>query len=217
LTVHPPMQRIDYLLQKRLISIIFSAICILGILASAFPSQCSQTIHFRRKTNDFSSNYLKVKKVRIQGHHPMCNEFAHHTVRLYSKTYCTGCLGMIIGALLSLFGTVFYQFITFDFQTAVIIFWIGFLIIGYSLLQSILFGAKSVSARLFFNITFVLGTFFILTGVSEIGGSLVLYGFLFSLIIYWILTRIILSRWKHRKICASCKVKSCNLYNGWDR
>jgi hypothetical protein len=123
---------------------------------------------------------------------------------------------MIIGALISLFGTVFYQFINFDFWIAVIIFWIGILIIGYSLLQSIFFGAKSVSARLFFNITFVLGTFFILIGVSEIGGSLVLYGYLFSLIIYWILTRIILSRWKHRKICASCKVKSCNLSNGWD-
>lgn len=197
LAVNPPMIYEDFLWRKPLIGSVFSLICLLGILAALFPTQCLQLSHFRTLNMNFTSH-----QVHFTSHHPDCGKFSAHVIHVRSHTLCVACTGLLLGATIALAGTASYFFSGWHIEDAsfpaVLIGVVG-AVLGFFQLKF-----KSF-IRLTLNLCFVFGAFLILVGIDAIIESLFVDFFIIALIVFWILTRIQLSQWDHWRICSSCK------------
>jgi hypothetical protein len=209
LTVYPPKVHENLLWRKPLIGSIFGLISIFGVLAVFSPTQCSRVFDFgKQKTSrphlgKFASHGTSST---LQGHHPDCENFAAHVFRIGDKTFCAACTGLLLGGLLVLVGTLLYFFSNWRVeQSSSLMIWVGVLGVGFGLFQ---FKFRSF-VRLFLNVFFVLGTFFILIGVDKLLHSVAVDLFLVALTLFWLFTRISLSQWDHERICLSCKAATC--------
>jgi hypothetical protein len=218
LTNQPTTTQSNIPWRKPLVGTAFSIVCILGILAGIFPSKCSSMFHFRRtkqKEPAKESADLPKKTLAFHGHHPDCGNFGAHVFRLGNRVFCAGCVGLILGAVLSLFGVALYFFLNlplwFSYE---IVFWIGIVGVSCGLLQYHLFNWGKSSVHLSVNTFFVFGVFLLLVGVDEITQSLIVDFYLVALSIFWLYTRILLSRLDHRKICTTCRLEECELHVG---
>lgn len=153
---------------------------------------------------------LKEGTVTFEGHHPSCGKFAAHVLRLGDKKHCAGCTGLVVGATISLLGTLIYLSLgVFPEETAVLVFWLGFAGVALGLLQYNVFNIGGSLVHMFLNVAFVTGAFLLLIGIEEITSNPLLEVYFVALTLYWILTRILLSQQEHRKICAACGLESC--------
>ncbi len=213
LTLNAPISTSNLAMQKQLTGSIFGGICILGALAGIGPSKCLHMLCFKRILDKSSDNTgqseNKEKTPKLRGHHPACGKFSSHIIELGGRTYCAGCMGLVIGAMISLVGNLLYFFVGFHAgEAAVFVFWSGFFGITCGLLQYYLpFNKREIHS--FLNVVFVFGSFLLLIGVDEMRSSLILNSYLLTLIVYWIFARIALSQIEHEKICSSCSSKSC--------
>jgi hypothetical protein len=210
IAINPPMVHENFLWRKPLIGSVFSLICILGIFAALFPTQCSQTFHFRKESMNLTSH-----RIQATSHHPDCGKFSAHVINVNNLMVCAACTGLILGASVALAGTVFYFFDGWNIEgvgfSAVLIGTAG-IVLGFLQLQFRGF------IRLILNMFFVLGAFLILAGIDELTESLFADSFLTALIVFWILTRIQLSQWDHWRICSNCE-SQCEIWErkkNWD-
>ncbi|MEM3068365.1 MAG: hypothetical protein QXH58_00440 [Nitrososphaerales archaeon] len=143
----------------------------------------------------------------VHGHHPSCENFSSHEFRIKDKSFCTGCTGLLIGALISLFGAIIYFSSNLSIPTFFII--IGFLGVALGLILPLL-NLKQTVLRLLINAFFIFGVFLMLIGVDSLVQSIFVDLFLISLSIFWLFTRISFSQWNHQRICHECGNK-CRL------
>jgi hypothetical protein len=214
LTFNQTVPKTDFPWQKPATGLIYSAICVLGITAGLSPRQCSRVTHFKAAKRSFLTTQKRLANEEItatfRGHHPTCGNFSSHVLLFSGRMLCAGCTGLIFGAILSLAGSALYFFGGLSIgEFCEIAFWMGLLGVIFGLLQYELPVSNSV-LHFFLNVTFVLGAFFLLVEVNIANESFMLNLYLLLLIIYWILTRIELSRIEHRKKCFSCGSKLCN-------
>jgi hypothetical protein len=200
--------------QKPATGLIYSAICVLGIIAGLSPRRCSRVTHFKVANKSFLTTQKRFSDEEVtatfRGHHPTCGNFSSHVLLFGGRMFCAGCTGLVFGATLSLVGSALYFFGGLSFgEFCEIAFWMGFLGVIFGLLQYELPVSDSF-LHFFLNVTFVLGAFFLLVEVNIASESFMLNLYLLLLIVYWILTRIELSRIEHRKKCFSCGSKPCN-------
>lgn len=204
--------------EKQLVGAVFAMICLLGILAGIAPATCSQLLHLRKKKEVHESRAplprSNVSVIGKQGHHPTCGHYTGHVLPLGGRTLCAGCTGLVTGALIALLGSALYFFLGVSFPGGVAIFWLGFVGVAVGLLQHPLYKVFKVQrgiVRVLVNVAFVVGAFLLLVGVVEIAGSLVLQAYLLLTIIYWIFTRIMISKLEHTKVCTTCGITKCSL------
>jgi hypothetical protein len=193
---------------KPVIGLIFTAICLFGIMLGVFPSRLSRKTHIRSRKQYDEAGRGNSRRAYI-GHHPVCGNFSSHVLEIGGKPRCAGCTGLVIGAIISLVGSLIYFFLDFRVGDAAILvfgFGVGGVVCG--LLQYNIFMKQNL-VHFLVNVVFVFGAFLLLVGVNELTSSPVLEAYLFTLIIYWIITRIMLSQREHEKICAACGLKSC--------
>jgi len=210
-TFMTPVSMTQIPFQKQLVGSFFEIICLLGIVAGVSPSRCLAFLFWRshRSPLKYPDDAMRTE-LAFRGHHPSCTHFSAHILQLGDKTYCAGCAGMVVGAIIALFGSAVYSFAGFQVgENATILFWLGFLGVACGFLQFYLFDLKSRTIRIFLNTSFVLGAFLLLIGIDGKTGNLVLESYLLTLIVYWIVTRITLSKRRHREICAACGSRSC--------
>ena len=203
---------VGFFFQKEINGILFIIICLLGILIGVFPSKCLGMLHFRTSnavSEKKEQNFLKMKESKFSGHHPTCHHFNSHVLHLKDKMFCAGCTGLVIGAIISLFGTFLYFFLDFYVEYDAFIFSLGFFGVFCGLLQYRIPKMDSSKIHLFLNVTFVLGAFFLLIGVDQITSNFFLELYLLITILFWIITRITLSQFEHKRICAICDLKKC--------
>jgi hypothetical protein len=146
----------------------------------------------------------------MKGHHLTCGNFTAHTFQIKSTIFCAACIGLLLGGLLTLTGTILYFFFNWnitEYGAHLVI--VGVLGVGFGLFQHKFSGL----IRLSINTAFVLGTFLILIAIDEIVHSLMVDLFVVSLILFWLFTRVSLSQWDHEKICSDCRVVNCELVN----
>jgi len=199
--------------RKPIVGTVFGIVCILGILAGIFPSKCSSMFHFRKAEFDQEWEGLPEKTPVFRGHHPDCGSFSAHIIRVGHMTFCAGCMGLIFGAVLSLFGVTLYFFINIFFElNYFLVFWIGFVGVFCGLLQYHLFNWGESFVHLAVNSYFVFGVFLFLVGVDRTIQNTLVDFYLVVLSLFWLYTRILLSQLDHRKICNSCHVKECEFY-----
>lgn len=202
--------------QNYISGIAFSIICVLGIMAGISPSRCSRPCHSTKKPQSKSTNssYTTPPKIPTgkQGHHPTCNHYTGHIIKVKGRVYCAGCSGLVTGAFLSLVGTVLYFFLAIPLYYPHFFFWLGFVMVVLGLLQHpfyLLLKIQHGLIRVIMNIFFVVGSFLLLAGIAELTNNLVIEIYLLLLILYWIFTRIIMSKWTHRRICNQCDLTGC--------
>lgn len=192
---NPPPMHEDFPWRKPLVGVVFSLICIPGILATIFPQKCSRTLYRVERP-------LNIVNRRIKGHHPDCEAFSSHVIKIGGHTFCAACTGLFTGGLIALASSTLYFSGLWSME-------------GMSL-QSILIGTLGVaqtffkpgfraSFRLLANFFFPIGASLILIGIDELLENLFVDMFLNALIVFWIVTRIIISNWGHLKICSECK------------
>jgi hypothetical protein len=210
LTSFPPATTGSIFWRKPLIGLIFSSICVLGILAVFTPNKCLRILDIGKKNTTLGSDSAKVApngtSYALQGHHPTCGNFSAHIFRIKGKTFCAACVGLLFGGLSALASAAVYFF--GDWQVAEhssLIVLLGIVGVSVGLFQ---IKFKNI-IRLFVNTIFVLGNLSILIGIDELIHSLFMDLFVVSLIIFWLFTRISLSQWDHERICSDCEIENC--------
>lgn len=211
LTFTSSLPQTTFPLQKQVSGLIFGVICLLGIIMGTRPSGCSKDIHYKRSHKKKThSKLLSNERLEFKGHHPTCKHYSTHTISFGNKTYCAGCLGLVVGAVLSLTGVfLYYSMAFFTQEEGLVFFWLGFFGVIFGLLQYYLF--KSNFFHFLLNVLFVLGVFFLFIGINIIKNSFIIEFYLLSIIVYWIMTRIRLSQWEHKKVCANCDSTFCEI------
>ena len=209
LTVFPPTVTGDFPWRKTVIGVIFSIFCVLGILAVFSPNQCGKIRNLKKKTvgSDPAKLVSHGASTVLQGHHPTCGMFDAHIFRIKDKIWCAACIGLLLGGLLALAGASVYFF--GDWQVAEhssLMILLGTVGVSFGLFQ---FKFKNL-IRLVMNAIFVLGALSILIGIDELVHSLIFDLFVFSLIVFWLFTRILLSQWDHEVICSGCETENCS-------
>jgi len=202
LALNPPITSENLFWRKPLVGIVFSLICVSGIFAAFFPKHCTGTYHFQKEGNNLASRSFSST---VEGHHLSCAKFSAHVIHARNHTLCAACTGLCLGAFMTLVGTDLYFFCGWCYEqtpiSAVLIGMVG-VVFGFLQLKSMGF------ARLMLNAFFVVGAFLILVGIDELTHNIFVDLFLLALIVFWILTRILLSQWDHWRICSNCK-SSC--------
>ena len=218
LALNPPVADEDLFWRKPVIGSIFGSICMLGMLAALFPKGCSGTSHFEKEempANRYDkppqSSFGSVRIYpNILGHHPDCGNFSTHMFQIKKKTFCTSCIGLLLGALITLAGTILYFFNNWQIShKSLLVVSVGIFGTGFGLLQFPLFKNRRGFLRFFWNVYFVLGTFFILIGIDTLTRSVAIDMFLILLTVFWLFARISLSQWDHKRICHACNVAKC--------
>ncbi|MFB0514132.1 MAG: hypothetical protein ACETVQ_00995 [Candidatus Bathyarchaeia archaeon] len=217
-----PVQE-DFQWRKPLIGSVFGLICFLGIIAVFFPGHCSTT--FRSDNTENRNHAVLVEgntalhktstifglKV-THGHHPSCEGFTAHEFQIGKKTFCTACMGLLLGALITLFGVAAYFFRGWNIgQNISLLLISGVLSVGLGLSQYMFFDIRWRLIRFLLNAFFIFGTFLVLAGIDAVANSSVLDFFVIFLCVFWLFTRILLSKNIHDKICQTCSLK-CDGY-----
>ncbi|MFW9935105.1 MAG: hypothetical protein ACFFDU_06320 [Candidatus Thorarchaeota archaeon] len=212
----PPSLIIPFKLQ--LIGTAFAVICILGILAGIFPTHCSRSGKKKIKASteesprDFPST--NTGQIQKRGHHPTCDHYSGHVLRIHTRILCAGCTGLVSGAIIALIGTVLFFFGTVRFINPMFIFWLGWFFTAIGLGQHYIYHALHIEhgvARFLVNILFVVGPFLLLATLMQFTDSVIFGTYLLALILYWIFTRILMSRRSHKRICTQCEATNCPL------
>jgi len=218
LTLYPPAIQESFPWRKTIVGSIFGLICVLGILAVFSPKKCSQAFHQKKgEANLRKAHRPKQERGELQaashifklrivhGHHPSCENFSSHEFQVGKRTFCTSCMGLLFGALITLAGTILYFFNEWPITTEILpLIGVGTLSVALGLLRFLLFNVRRRVLRFSLNTFFVLGTFLILIGVDTLIQSLFIDLFLVLLSVFWLFTRIRLSQWDHEKICRAC-------------
>jgi hypothetical protein len=189
-----------FLYQDFIIWSIFLIITILGIIAGIVPQRC---LKLHRKNQSVTVNESMI----FLGHHPTCGNFSSHVIKFGNDFFCGGCSGLVTGAIISVFSSILYLSIGRNIlYNSPLLFWTGFSSVFIGLLQHKL-SFNNRFLHFFLNLTFVLGPFFLLLGIDLQKGGFFPELYLLMLSIYWIITRITLSKIEHDKICSNCGLK----------
>ena len=87
-------------LRKPLIGSIFSVLCIMGIIASIYPSSCSSVFSHERNPKH-NETEEKLHPPPLQGHHPTCGNYTAHILKINSRVLCATCTGFSFGAIVA--------------------------------------------------------------------------------------------------------------------
>lgn len=220
ITLNPSVSQENLVWRKPIVGSMFASVCMLGILAVFFPSQCSRTFNFRQREKRSSMFYgFKHEKTvsendfsALRGHHPACESFSSHVFHWGNKIFCATCSGLFLGALIVLVGIFSYFFGNWQMkQNASFLVWVGILGVNIGLLQPLLLAVRRSSIRVFSSGSLAIGTFLILVGIDELAQNLLLDVFVVFLTLFWLMMRISISQWEHEKICSVCSQTSCGV------
>ncbi len=202
--------------RRQLTGLIFSALCILGILAVFFPQHCARTPHKERLISERYNFSLQgehdlqksssIGGVTVShGHHPLCLRYYQHEFVFGKKTLCSACMGLFCGALISLAGAwyVFIQQFPFNLPYG-IVFTLGAVLIVVGIAPYVIAHTLGPVRRFSFNALMIVGMLLALVAVDGRAQSVALNAFLIGLFVFVLFTRISLSQDKHEQICATC-------------
>jgi hypothetical protein len=208
----------DLVWRWRFIAALYGSICILGMAAVFFPTPCRNIVwpagagvgSRAPVLGADISQTTRILGVRfVHGHHPLCEGFRSHEVLIRGKSFCAGCTGLLIGAVIALIAVAasFFAGSASPIQCRAAVS-LGAVGVVLGLFRSLPFGDGKGLSRVLAGAVFVPGTFLILWGSDVLLRSLCVdvAVVLFSLL--WLGTRIELSRWSHEGICGGCR-SSC--------
>jgi len=207
----------DFPWRRPIVGSTYASICVLGAIAVFFPKKCSQTLNPKSwKTALTTTNGASQPEERktttlfgfklTHGHHPNCESFRDHEFQIGNKTFCAGCTGLLIGALISLVTVSAYFLSPVQLDIVIPLIGLGFITVLAGLLTPTLITGRS-TIRLAMNALLILGMSSILVGTDTLLRSIQIDLYLISLDVVWLTTRISLSQISHERICTYCTRK----------
>lgn len=191
------------------VTVAFVTSCIFGISIAIYPGWWKKFLrHTDRKSNINSEKTSRA----FQGHHPDCNTFKSHSIMIKNKLRCAGCLGLIIGSMVSILMIVLFLFILPNLPLAMLYFLFGLGLLVLPLIYGeIMLPKRHAVVHIILNIALILSFFCLTISVIEITRNAI-YGILTIIICFLLLdTRIQFSNWNHARMCNSCS-ESCKMY-----
>jgi hypothetical protein len=194
---------------RLIVAIIFIVCCLFGVSLAIYPRWYKR---FKKHQDYNENNHHIIKTIELKGHHPNCNQFRNHILKIKNKFYCAGCLGLAIGSFISVLLMVFYIIIANEqisllFQFLVIF---GFIFIIITYIEIVL-PLKHVIFHIISSILLVVSFFIITISIFELTGNK-FYGMISILLSFlWLDTRVQLSVWHHKHICNNCN-ELCKMY-----
>ena len=201
--------QIDFPFTRILIGLLYAGICLLGISAVFYPKKCEKTFMFGKhgKLGVYGDHADLSKKIRFRGHHPDCEKFSANRIEIRKTVLCSSCAGLLVGAMSTFVGNLFYYFVGFVLIPAdprILLVSNAGMLIG---LIQFKFGNY---LKLIVNALFVLSSFLTLITVDLLSKNLLIDLYVLGLIVFLLLTRIALSEWNNKRICAKCE--ACELH-----
>jgi hypothetical protein len=209
--VNPPKSQDDFALRKPAVGSALGVVCVLGIFAVLYPDSCAGILGFK-KQDKIVHSYRRSRALALRGHHPTCEPYSTHVIKIGGKRFCATCSGLLVGAIIVLVGIGLFFF--------------GNLWIGEKPFIPVSAGVAGVMVgllypvapprfhngftRFFASVLFVVGAFLILASIEEVAKSLSIDFFFVTLSVLWLATKISLSQWEHQRTCARCSLGSCN-------
>lgn len=201
LAIQPTMQNDAITWRRPLVGSVLAVVCLLGIVAANSPKRCGQAeaVHFRQRlVEEQNGSSAQV----FRGHHLNCSKFADHILDLNNTCLCAACTGLTVGAVAVLMGSVIFFFVGFGIGSyGVVAVVVGDFGITLGFFQ---FKFKKF-VKLLVNALFVVGAFLVLVALDSTVQSLYVDAYSLGLIVFWLLTRIYLSKWNNNRICGSCE------------
>jgi len=184
--------------------------CLFGISLAFYPGWYKKSSKSNKKSQRKKNEMVASR--RRKGHHPDCDEFKDHVVRFNSKVFCTGCLGLALGAFSSIILMIIYIAINREITLIVsfLLLSLGLILIAFNFIE-IMVPNRHKIIHIFSNIFIMIGFLMIVIGVFEITGSktYAIISIIFTFL--WLYARIQLSNLRHSIICGKCKEK-CKMY-----
>jgi hypothetical protein len=209
LALYPPTNPPVFSLRKPIVGLVFGIICVSGILAAVYPTKCLGAFEHQKISGPaMSTNSDRSAQLgnAVKGHHFDCERYSAHTIKIKEQTLCAACTGLSLGAMLALVGGIPYFLVGWQIQQSSLIVASGQLGVLLGFIQFKFAGLM----RLALNAVFVLGAYFMLIGIDMLARNVFIDFYLILLIMLWIWTRILLSRWDHVNTCRTCKLQ-CKL------
>jgi hypothetical protein len=199
LVQQPYTEHFQSSIRRSLAGSLYSVICLLGITAVFYPAKCKGLF---QKQNPLSQTNGLSGSVRISGHHPDCDNFAGNRIRINGREVCAACIGLLVGAIIALFGASSQFFIGLNIVSPSV--WL--LVLGEI---GMLLGLAQIKfsgyAKVIGNGVFVVGSFVTLAGADALGGSLLVDIYVLGLIGFLLWLRILLSERNNRRKCQKCQ------------
>ena len=189
---------------------VFITSCILGISLAIFPGWFNRFT--KHEKHDANRKIIQKITRKREGHHPDCDQFKNHTIKIKNKTLCTGCFGLSIGSVISIILMIIYVLIDSNQSSTIFHFliFLGLIVIGLTYVEIIL-PVRNAVVHVISNIFLVISFLLITISIFEITGNKI-YGTISVIISFlWLDTRIQLSNWQHARICKHCSER-CKMY-----
>lgn len=201
--------------QAQIVGLSFITICLLGAIAGIRPSTCSTSpflgfSHQGRDTEQERS--LSNEEPVRRGHHYTCEEFSTHVLNIGENVFCAGCTGLAMGAAIAIVGSFFYFIIGIPLIAAEMVFWIGIAGVAVGIVQHRIYrvlGNTGGVFRFMLNVIFVIGAFLLLVGADQLADSIAVDSYILLIALFWIYTRIAMSKSEHHRICSQCGTELC--------
>jgi hypothetical protein len=196
--------------EKEIIAAMFIMSSVVGISFTVSPNWVRRYLP-QKKNNEKNTN--KEATRMFQGHHPDCHTFQNHRIQWKNKTWCAGCLGLLIGLNVSIMLMILYLLIDFRQPKMIsyLLFIVGLFILTFVYFE-IVYRNRHPLLHVFSNSLLPLSFFIITVAVVGLTGKLV-YGFFTILLCFlWLDVRIQLSKWRHRLLCINC-TEYCKMYD----
>lgn len=203
-----PNTKTIHMSDKLAIGIPFIVSCLFGISIAIKPNLTGSS----SKRGGHDGQHLQTIMIKREGHHPECEQFKSHTIKIENKILCAGCSGLAMGSVISIalmsVYIVFLKKTAQDILPVLILF--GMVLIALNYLEIIIPGRKAYF-HMISNCFLVISFFFIIIGIFHLTGSVIygLFGILISFL--WLDTRIRLSNWHHVKVCKNCR-QTCKVF-----
>ena len=184
--------------QRELTAAVFMLICVAGTILSVYPHGFSKIMK-RKSRDEAGEGYL--------GHHPTCGSFSTHVLSSQGKTFCSGCLGLALGAFAAIVFTLFSLVFETSFKPEYLLF-MGLALTVVGILQHALdFDKPLLHSAL--NASLVLGVGLVRVSVGQLNGGIIVDVYALAIVLYIILARIELSQNDHKVICEACGRTPC--------
>jgi hypothetical protein len=178
------------------VGLVYSSICLGGMLAAFFPRPCSRMSGLRRSgkqnSRDIDARTTEILGFRlIHGHHSLGDEEStRHELQFEGKSFCASCFGLLAGAAVSLVALTVFLFSSWvdGYPLSFLLYFSGLVGVALGFLPVLV----SVGARTRFvlGMVFVAGTCVMLIAMDVATANLAADLFVVLLIVFWLFCRI---------------------------
>ena len=189
---------------------LFIASCALCISMATRPNWVRR--YWRPMVRQRAETEQEMLAREYVAHHPDCDVFQSHRIVVSGIEFCSGCLGLMIGSVISIVIVTIYLSLKPNIADAALSLAIAIGLSALFLTLSISLKQKRGSLlNTAVNICMIPGLCLLTIGMLEITGNLYagLLSILFSFL--WIDTRIQISQWRHSVACSLCH-SPCKAY-----